>query len=199
MFITLDGSDGTGKTTVAELLCAGLRAQGHIAVPTAEPTDSALGREIRAHLRAGDVSAQVMTDLFIADRAEHVRDFILPQTEQGNVVVCDRYRYSTVCYQHLQGQALDVLIERNRAFPTPTLSVILTVPDVRCLLERIGSRGQARDIFEREDSLVRISQLYLRMSEFYPEDRFLYVDASRPPQESADAILEALASINRKT
>lgn len=191
MFITIDGPDGTGKTTVAKALAALLESRGVSCVLTAEPTGTALGRHIRELLKAGAPAGE-MTELFVRDRAAHIRDFILPQTQAGLTVVCDRYKYSTVCYQHLQGEPLETLLERNSAFLSPDLAVILTARRAQVLLERIGRRGGDRDFFETGAVLDRAIALYREMEQYYPTERFLYLDAERPVEETAEAIYRAV-------
>lgn len=187
MLITIDGPDGTGKTTVARALADKLGA-----VFTAEPTDSPLGTRIRALLKRGGVSAGEMTDLFVQDRAAHVESFLLPHIREGKTVVCDRYRYSTVCYQHLQGEPLERLVQRNASFPAPDLAVILTVTDASVLLERIAKRGGHRDFFETKAKQERLIALYGKLPELYPQDRFLYLDAEQPVEASVAAVLAAM-------
>lgn len=194
MFITIDGPDGTGKTTVAKALLPKLEALGLPCVFTAEPTDTALGRHIRTLLREGAAAGE-MTALFVRDRAEHIRDFILPQTGAGRTVICDRYKYSTVCYQHLQGEPLETLLELNSAFLSPDLAVILTAERSQVLLDRIGRRGAERDLFENRAVLERAIALYRDMERFYPAERFLYLDALRPVEETVAAIEKAVMEL----
>jgi len=107
-FITFEGVDGCGKTTQRELTAAWLREQGMEVLETVEPGGSALGMEIRQLLLNGEhvpvPEAELM--LFLADRAQHVREVIMPAIERGAVVLCDRYTDSTRAYQ-LAGRGLN--------------------------------------------------------------------------------------------
>lgn len=187
LFITIDGPDGTGKTTVARALAARLGA-----ALTAEPTDTPLGRRIRDLLKSG-ASAAEMTELFVRDRAAHVETFLLPRILNGDAVVCDRYRYSTVCYQHLQGEPLEGLVEKNAPFPAPDLAVILTARNAAVLLERIAARGGDRDFFETEKRQEKLIALYSKLPQLYPTDRFLFLDAEQPVETSVAAVLAAIS------
>lgn len=193
MFITIDGPDGTGKTTVARALTDRLTALGKRCVFTAEPTDSALGQKIRRLLKNGASPAE-MTALFVQDRAEHIRDFISPRSQSGEIVVCDRYKYSTVCYQYLQGEPLERLLELNGKFLSPDLAVILTARNAEVLLRRIGQRGKDRDFFETGETLEKALSLYQDMERFYPQERFLFLDAEQPVEKSVSTILDRLPS-----
>ena len=190
MFITIDGPDGTGKTTIAKALRDSLEEKGERCLYTAEPTDSPLGRRIRSLLQTGAATPSEMTALFIEDRIFHVVETILPQRRAGNTVICDRYKYSTVCYQHLQGEPLESLIEYNAPFPVPDLSVILLTEDAGILMERIGNRGSSHDIFETRASLEKTIALYRKMKELYPQEHFLYLDACQPVQKTVQAIYD---------
>lgn len=194
MFVTIDGPDGTGKTTVARALAQRLEARGIPCALTAEPTDSPLGREIRALLRNGGASPARLTELFVQDRAAHVETFIKPQLAENRTVICDRYKYSTVCYQHLQGEPLERLIQLNNPFPAPDFAVILTVERASVLLERIGARGLERDVFETKQVLEQAIALYKDMGRYYPKESFLYLDAGQPLEITVSAIVNHLSA-----
>jgi len=100
-FITFEGVDGCGKSTQLRQTAAWLREQGHTVVTTFEPGDTQLGTELRRLLLAGDVVPVAETELllFLADRAQHVRQVIMPALESGAWVLCDRYSDSTLAYQ----------------------------------------------------------------------------------------------------
>ena len=196
MFITVDGPDGTGKTTAARSLVRALTKElGRPAVFTSEPTDSALGREIRRILRAGGAEFNSLTELFVQDRGEHIRDYIQPHLEQGDIVVCDRYRYSTVCYQHLQGVEIQRLVELNQGFPAPDIAFILYADNADVLLARIGARGGEKDIFESRELLQRGIGLYKNMKQYYPEDNIVYIRADREPEAVLRDMLASVISI----
>lgn len=199
MFITIDGPDGTGKTTLARQLADRLQAAGIPAAYTCEPTDSALGQHIREILREGGYELSRLTDLFVEDRAEHIRDFIRPRCRRGDVVICDRYKYSTLCYQHLQGEPIARLLALNAGFLAPDLPVILLAEDADLLLERINRRGQGSDLFESRRIIQRSIEIYRQMPCYFPEEDFLYLNAALSPEETAGQletkILEMLGKV----
>lgn len=190
MFITIDGPDGSGKTTAAKTLCQLLGQAGIPAAFTSEPTSSPLGKSIRKLLREGGADAARMTDLFVQDRSEHVRDFILPRQEEGIAVVCDRYRYSTVAYQHVHGEPLERLLELNNPFPTPDLAFILVPQEgVEVLLKRMDNRGGKQDIYEKKDFQEQVTAIYRNMKEYYPEDPVFFLDAGLDMDEAPRIML----------
>ncbi|MCI8757277.1 MAG: dTMP kinase [Oscillospiraceae bacterium] len=196
MFITIDGPDGTGKTTVAKALYDFFKEKGQDCIYTAEPTDTPLGRRIRELLRTGDATPSEMTKLFIEDRIFHVYDLIIPERFVGKTIICDRYKYSTVCYQHLQGEPLEMLIEYNAPFPVPDLSVILLTENAEILMDRIGGRGGSRDIFETKTALEKTISLYQDMKDLYPQEHFLYLDACQPIEKTVQAIYDIIKNNN---
>ena len=152
MFITLEGLDGSGKTTQARLLGARLEAEGVEVVITREPGGTPLGEEIRdLVLHGGDVAPWAEAALYAASRAQHVEQLIRPALARGATVICDRYVDSSVAYQGIaRGLGLERVLELNLA------AVEGLMPDRTILLE-IGAddaaarMGGERDRIERED------------------------------------------------
>ena len=114
MFITLEGIEGAGKTTLIENLADVFRTLNHEVLVPREPGGCTLGRELRRMLLNPEtaICPEAELFLFLADRAQHVAEVIRPALQRGEVVLCDRYADSTVVYQGY-GRGLD--IERLRA------------------------------------------------------------------------------------
>jgi dTMP kinase len=142
MFITLEGPEGSGKSTQARMLTERLRAAGCDVLLTREPGGTALGDQIRALLLDhghGDMHAATEALLFAADRAQHVHERMHPHLVQGGVVLCDRFADSTFAYQgYGLGQDLEML---------RTLTMIATgglQPDLTLLLDLPVDAGLQR-------------------------------------------------------
>jgi dTMP kinase len=113
VFITLEGGEGTGKTTQQTLLAEQLQKKGYACLCTREPGGTALGKELRALLLHGDpISPTAELLLYAADRAEHVQTRIRPALAAGQVVLCDRFTDSTLAYQGY-GRDLDLGVIRQ--------------------------------------------------------------------------------------
>ena len=102
MFITFEGTEGSGKSTQIPLLAEFLRQKGYPVVTTREPGGTPIGDQIRLIL--ADMKNSVMQPrteilLFQASRAQHVEEFILPHLDQGHIILCDRFADSTLAYQ----------------------------------------------------------------------------------------------------
>jgi dTMP kinase len=189
MFITIDGPDGTGKTSLARLVAYKLSLRRDT-VYTAEPTDSPLGRRIREILKIGTKEEQLMlTDLFVQDRESHINDYIKPELEKGKIIICDRYKYSTVCYQQLQGVDASHLIELNKGFLRPDYAFILSVDDVDVLINRIIDRNKEKDFFETKALMQQSIEIYNKMQLYFPDDNIIFIDAKSPLEELAGIII----------
>lgn len=142
MFITFEGVEGSGKSTQAKLLAEFIAQLGHKVTLTREPGWGQLGELIRKVIldkRDIDLDAFSELCLFCADRAQHVRDFIRPKLEAGEIVICDRYFDSTVVYQG-HGRKLDKRLV-NKIAQASTLDLI---PDVTFLLNLPIKTGLTR-------------------------------------------------------
>lgn len=143
-------------------MVAKLRAAGVNVTATREPTDGPFGAEIRSSSKSGvTFSPDRELALFMADRSEHVKKLILPDLEQGKTVVTDRYFLSTVAYQGARGIPFEqILTDSERAFPIPTVAIVLSVP-AEVGLSRVHSRGiGVNPVFERIDFLEHVSGIF---------------------------------------
>lgn len=144
--ITFEGGDGTGKSTQLRMTKSWLCEQGHEVLVTHEPGDTPLGLEIRRLLLEGQYTPVPECELlmFLADRAQHVREVIMPVLKSGTYVLCDRYSDSTMAYQ-LAGRkladldGLDAMLQFAELGVTPDLTIWLDLP-VNEALHRIRSR-----------------------------------------------------------
>lgn len=199
LWITLEGGDGSGKTTQAALLAEWLGAQGRTVLHTREPGGSEVGvliRNIVLHHR-GEVAPRAEALLYAADRAHHVATVVRPALQRGDVVIQDRYLDSSVAYQGA-GRVLDATEVRD-------LSLWATegaLPDVTVLLDIDPSEARRRldaddkpfDRLEaeKEEFHTRVRESYLRLAAAEPE-RFLVVDATRDPEDIASVIRARLS------
>jgi len=173
LFIVFEGIDGSGKTTQARNLVRRLRDRGFKASFFREPTRGRWGREIkRLAARAGSMTPEEELALFVKDRRENVARNLTPALRAGRVVVLDRYYFSTMAYQGAKGLAVDRIRRMNEAFAiAPDLVVILDV-DARAGLARIRGRKRRDELFEREDYLVRVREIFLGLK----GPRFVHID-----------------------
>lgn len=183
LLIAIDGIDGAGKTTLARALAAQLTEYGLTVRTSKEPTDGPFGMRLRATAATGRLAPEAELDLLEADRAEHVAQLVSPAIAAGEVVILDRYYFSTVAYQTSGALSRESLLERSEAIaPRPDVTLILDLP-VDAALERIAGRGDAANAFERADTLARCRELFAWAAEVTPGAHL--VDATN----TAEAVL----------
>ena len=191
-FVSLEGGEGAGKTTVLNALREALQQTGAEVVSTREPGGTPLAEQIRELLlHPGDEKPAAETELLLmfASRAQHVRETILPALERGAWVVSDRFTDSSYAYQG-GGRGLDQAfiaeLERRVVGIRPGLTLLLDL-GVAQGRERIRGRDLYPDRIERErdDFFERVRRAFLAQARAEPE-RVRVVDASQPAQAVAD-------------
>lgn len=160
--ISLEGIDGSGKTTQAYMLLTWLRDQGYRARYSAEPTYGRIGSVIRLHVyRTRNTPPEYEALLFAADRVEHYEKSIRPLVERGWVMVSDRYLHSSLAYQGAMLRDVEWVREINRFSRTPDLAILI---DVR--VEKALQRIKRRKIkFEKRELLSKVQREYRRLVE----------------------------------
>jgi dTMP kinase len=160
-FIVFEGIEGTGKTTLAKKAYEYLVAKGKSVLYTFEPTDGVYGKKIREAVDR--LTFETEKDLFFRDRQEHVNNVIIPSMACGNIVICDRYYPSSVIYQGtMSGNPHSVLLENEKAFPYPDLTIIIDCHS-SIAMSRLKDRRRL-DKFERNEvNLEKMRQLYLEI------------------------------------
>jgi len=165
-FIVVEGLDGSGQTTEAELLKNYLKERGYKVVLTKEPTlDSEAGRKIRKVLDKEIVmEPNNLQKLFVEDRKEHLEKVIIPALKDDRIVISDRYFFSTFAYGAAEDLDLEWLIKINDHFLLPDLTLILKVSPAICI-ERIEERDQEKTLFEKKEKLAKVWKTYSVMPE----------------------------------
>ena len=201
MFITLEGPEGSGKTSQVPSLANYLRGEGYDVVVTREPGGTAVSDQIRDVLmNSKNVSIVPRTEilLFLAARAQHVEALIRPALEAGKLVLCDRYGDSTLAYQGY-GHKTDLdtlryLLNYATGGLKPNLTLLLDIP-VEMGLERKrknDSEWNRLDAFE-EAFHKRVRQGYLELAKLDPE-RWQIIDASKDKDQVQQDMRQAVIS-----
>jgi len=183
MFIVFEGIDGCGKSTQVWKLAryfADLSKYNHVLV-TREPYKL---REIRNILRKdepAETKSEELTKLFVKDREEHLKEIIKPALEKNIIVVCDRYKYSTICYQAAQGQDIKKLIEIHKNMLVPDFIFILDIP-IEIAIKRMKKDNirEKEHKFEKNPAfLEKVRQNYLKLPALFPEEKIIILDGSK--------------------
>jgi dTMP kinase len=201
LFITLEGPEGSGKSTHASRLAEYLRSKGRDVLLTREPGGTSIGDQIRAILNDHAnivLNPSAETLLFCASRAQLIHQMIRPHLARGGTVVCDRYSDSTLAYQGY-GRGLDLGVLRSISdFATDRLT-----PDLTLLLDLpvevgLARRRRSESDWNRLDALEvefhrNVRKGYLELSGLEPE-RWVRIDAEKDEEEVWSQIAEAVAS-----
>jgi len=209
IFITLEGGEGSGKSTQAKLLAQHLRDTGHEAILTQEPAGTPVGVLLKGVLErqasggGPPITPQAELFLFAAARADHVRTVITPALESGLIVVCDRFADSTVAYQgYGRGLPLREIAILNRIATqglTPDLTLLLDVPP-DAGIDRANATHDAghksRDALGEEtlDFHRRVRKGFLAIAQAEPE-RVVAIDALQPQDIVTEAVWAAVEII----
>lgn len=184
--ITLEGIDGSGKSTVAKKLQGNPQIAAFKPVFTKEPTRGTLTGIAVEEAIQSDTDQLAELFLFTADHAEHLAKLIKPALEKGKIVISDRYSDSRYAYQSITlkkylENPLDWIRNLHKGWTViPDLTVLFDVrPEIS--IERCGKRGD-QSKFEKIDFLKGVREIFLRLAAEEP-DRFIIIDASQSPQK----------------
>lgn len=190
-FFSLEGIDGSGKSTQIDMLISALEAEGYSVVKLREPGGAKISERIR-ELLLDPAFKGVMSDkaellLYNAARAQVIKEIIQPSLDAGKIVIADRFAWSTYAYQgYARGLGADLVqslteITCGGCFPELTVVLDLTVEASRA---RTVKRGEAPDRLESEKAefFERVRQGYLAAAREFPEC-VAAIDANRTPEE----------------
>ena len=199
--ITLEGSEGGGKSSHIGAIEDLLTEVGKTVVVTREPGGTAVAERIRSVLLDPEtigISADTETLLMFAARADHITQVVAPALDRGDWVVCDRFTDATYAYQGggrgIPDERIETLEQWVQGDLRPDLVLILDL-DVKLGLERIHTRGQS-DRFERErlEFFARVREKYLARARVLP-NQYRIIDASASLEQVRASILSAVRSL----
>ena len=200
-FITFEGGDGSGKTTQVQTLERYFSQRGQSCQSTREPGGTSIGELLRrVLLETGNrrITSETELFLYLADRAQHIHEIIVPALQQGKIVLCDRYTDSTLAYQgYGRGIDLQLLRRLNELVSQgikPDLTLLLDCPVEIGLFRTAQRRSQigvesSEDRFEREklEFHERVRKGFLELARAEP-DRFRIINAAGSSEAVAEAI-----------
>ncbi len=201
MFITLEGPEGSGKTSQLPTLAEYLRAEGYEVVVTREPGGTTVGDQIRDVLmNLENVSILPRTEilLFLAARAQHVEGLIRPALEAGKLVLCDRFGDSTLAYQGYGHQTdletLRFLLNYSTGGLKPDLTLLLDVPVKAGLARKLDNTQEWNRLDAYAEAFhERVRQGYLSLAREEPE-RWVLIDATQDQIRVQEAMRAAVVS-----
>jgi len=192
LFITMEGPDGSGKSTQIAYLKEYFDMRGIDTIFTREPGGTPIGEKIRDIIldkANGEMCDMAEALLYAASRSQHVHQLIKPALSEGKIVICDRFIDSSIAYQGYGRQLGDAVRVINE------LAIEGCMPDITFLMELSPEIGKSRIKLEYQDRLEleklefhnRVFDGYQEIAQIYPE-RFVCVDAGRPKEVVRDEI-----------
>lgn len=199
LFITIEGTDGSGKTTVAKEVVKRLRQKGIDVIHTREPGGIDIAEQIRSIIlnpknTAMDPKTEAL--LYAASRRQHLVEKILPALTEGKLVICERYVDSSLAYQGAGREiGIDAVYEINR-FATedvmPHLTILIDVkPEVG--LKRISQNRMNKDRLDMEADAFhqRVYEGYQQVKERFKE-RMVVIDGEQPLEKVIEQVFESI-------
>ena len=186
-FITIEGGEGSGKTSIIKLLLEDLKKENIDAISTREPGGSKIAEEIRkVILNVDNVNMDYMTEalLYAASRRQHLEEVVKPAIEQGKIVICDRYIDSSLAYQgYARNLGIDNVYNINMYATNgflPDLTILIDIPP-EVGLERIKKNSREVDRLDLEKMSFhnKVHEGYLLVSKKFPS-RIVIVDGNKP-------------------
>ena len=202
MFITIEGPEGSGKTTAVNTAVKELEKMGYQIVRTREPGGTPIAEQIRnVILDKNNTAMDQITEalLYAASRRQHLVEKVWPALKEGKIVICDRYLDSSLAYQGgARGLGVDNILQVN-SFATegtfPDLTLLFDI-DPQLGLARIAANSD-REVnrldLEKIDFHNKVRNTFLELAKRYPE-RFVIIDASQSREEVAKKTLEVMLS-----
>jgi len=180
VFIVVEGLDGSGKTTQAEILARRLSKTFNVML-TAEPSRGKIGTFIREGCLYENerLPTEAEALLFAADRIEHMETELKPALDEGKVVICDRYIYSSLAYQGSSGLSLEWIKTINARALQPDFSVFIDCPPER-VLARLRRK---KSVMETLETQQKVRQIYLK---YVDKGELVRIDGDRPREIVAE-------------
>ncbi len=195
----VDGIDGCGKSTQALRLVEWIFNQHKkidTIVLTNEPTQSKFGLEIRKYLDSVSEGREILSkerllELFTLDRENHVDEIIAPMLEKKAIVICDRYKHSSIVYQSTQGIPVQSIIQKYVGFPIPDITLIFNA-NIESCIARLDSRGRSLDKFEKKEFLEKAREQYVRLPTLLPKERIQIINANQSIEQVFQDVVKAV-------
>lgn len=198
-FIVFEGIDGCGKGTQLKMAVSYFFDQDKNTdiYMTREPTrDFKEIRQRMAEQTEAKKDARWYAETFVKDRKNHINKYILPALNNGTHVFCDRYKHSTLAYQHTQGMEINELIKMHEGLLIPDLTIIFDCPALTAFERR--KHAGAEDMFDKDlEFQEELRQNYLKLKEVLKEEKIIYLDATKKPQEIFERVKDEIKKIMR--
>lgn len=192
MIVSIEGLDGSGKSTIIEKVAEKLMKHNIDVLITSEPTNGPVGKLIKEYLKQQQIERDRNLEalLFAADRLWHWKNVIQPAVISGKIVITDRYLHSSLAYQSTNLIEEKWILEINKYVPDPDISVFIDVPPEICL-KRLKESGRSLSIMENIENLEVVYKRYL---DLVKRGKLRVINGLRRVEEISDEIVEVILS-----
>jgi dTMP kinase len=189
IFLVIEGLDGSGKTTQAALLAEKLK-KTHSILLTAEPSHGKTGSFIRECLLYENKRLPIESEalLFAADRVEHMYSEVKPALDEGKLVICDRYIYSSLAYQGNSGLSLEWIKNINARALQPDICIFIDVPPEK-VIERLQRK---KSVMETLETQCRVREVYMKYVE---KGELVRVDGDKEKAQVAEELYKTVSGL----
>ncbi|MDC0526630.1 dTMP kinase [Euryarchaeota archaeon] len=194
MLINLEGIDGCGKSTQSKFLMKKFEENNEKTIILKEPTNGKYGKKLWEMLSGKrEATTEQILDLFVMDRKEHVKDKINPALKKGEIVLMDRYYYSTMAYQAAAGIDVNRIRKDNEFAPKPDIVLIFDLP-ADLAMKRVMGHSVA-DVFEKEEHLEKVREAYLNLKD---DPLVRIIDSTRNPEEIFEEVWKLVSEVRNE-
>lgn len=194
MLINLEGIDGCGKSTQSKFLMKKFEENNEKTIILKEPTNGKYGKKLWEMLSGKrEATTEQILDLFVMDRKEHVKDKINPALKKGEIVLMDRYYYSTMAYQAAAGIDVNRIRKDNEFAPKPDIVLIFDLP-ADLAMKRVMGHSVA-DVFEKEEHLEKVREAYLNLKD---DPLVRIIDSTRTPEEIFEEVWKLVSEVRNE-
>jgi dTMP kinase len=189
IFIVIEGLDGSGKTTQAALLAEKFK-KNHSVLLTAEPSHGKTGTFIRESCLYENTRLPTEAEalLFAADRVEHMYSEVKPALDEGKLVICDRYIYSSLAYQGNSGLSLDWIKTINARALQPDICIFIDVPPEK-VIERLQRK---KSVMETLETQQKVREVYMK---YVDKGELVRVDGDKEKEQVAEALYRTVSGL----
>lgn len=189
IFLVIEGLDGSGKTTQAALLAEKFR-KNYSFLLTAEPSHGKIGTFIREGCLYENkrLPTEAEALMFAADRIEHMYSEVKPALDEGKLVICDRYIYSSLAYQGNSGLSLEWIKTINARALQPDICIFIDVPPEK-VIERLQRKKSVMETLETQQKVREVYMKYVEKGEL------VRVDGDKEKEQVADELFKTVSSL----
>lgn len=193
MFIAFEGIDGSGKSTQAKLLYSYMKRRCKC-VFADEPTSGTIGVLIHGILRSKKrIDSTALQLLFISDRTEHVKEFIIPKLKAGYSVITDRYMFSSIAYGAASGADKKYLMDASSRFRLPDATFVIDVPP-KMAMQRLNKRNTKElEYFDKVKFMAKARAAFRSLKKHYKN--YYLIDGSKSIEEIHSNIIKIVNSL----